>query len=87
MATTPLASPGRQAPEEQPDPVERPTAVPTQRWFVQALVQRMGTGKAAGRLIVERSSKMYVATKDDALLKQQDFINRYLHQLVVEHFR
>ena len=83
----PSAHPGRQAPAEQPDPIERPTAKPSQRWSVQALVQRMGTGKAAGTLIVEKSPKMYAATKDDALLKQQDFINSYLHPQVAEHSR
>ena len=39
----------------------------------------MGTGKAAGSMITEKSPKIFAATYEDALLKQQNFINNYLH--------
>ena len=79
---SPSAHPDRRAPPEQPAPVERPSAKPSQRWAVQADVQRRGTGKAVGTWIIERSQKMYAATEDAAVMKQQQFINEYLHPKV-----
>ena len=42
-------------------------------------MSRMGTGKAAGSVITEKSPKIFAATQEDALLKQQNFVNNYLH--------
>ena len=67
---------------EQPAPVERPSAKPSQRWAVQAEVQRRGTGNAKGSWINERSPKMYAPSMEAAVLKQQEFINDYLHPKV-----
>ena len=78
-ASAPSAFPGRSAAAEQPAPVSNPKGKASQRWYVQALVSRMGTGKAAGSIITEKSPKMFAATHEDALLKQQNFINNYLH--------
>ena len=75
----PSAHPDRRAPSEQPAPVERPTASAGARWIVQADVERRGTGKAKGTWIKERSAKMYAATEEAATLKQQEYINDYLH--------
>ena len=81
-SASPSAHPDRRAFPEQPAPVERPSAKPSQRWAVQADVQRRGTGKAVGTWIIERSPKMYAATEDAAVLKQQEYINDYLHPKV-----
>lgn len=49
----------------------------------------MGTGKANGSKIVEKSPRMFAATEEQAILKQQQFIDEYLHPKVsartVEH--
>ena len=42
-------------------------------------MSRMGTGKAVGSVITEKSPKIFAATQEDALLKQQNFINNFLH--------
>ena len=81
-SASPSAHPDRRAPAEQPAPVERPTASAGSRWAVQADVERRGTGKANGTWIVERSPKMYAPTEEAAVLKQQEWINDYLHPKV-----
>jgi hypothetical protein len=79
---SPSAHPDRRAPAKQPVPVERPTASAGSRWAVQADVERRGTGKAKGTWIVERSPKIYAPTEEAAVLKQQEWINDYLHPKV-----
>ena len=78
----PSAHPDRRAPAEQPTPVLRPTASAGSRWAVQADVERRGTGKAKGTWIKERIPKIYAATEEEAVLKQQEWINDYLHPKV-----
>ena len=75
----PSAHPGRSAPSQQPAPVYVAKGTANTKWYVQALVSRMGTGKAAGTQIDEKSPKMFAATEEEALLKQQRFINDYIH--------
>jgi hypothetical protein len=80
---SPSAHPDRRAPADQPAPILRLTASAGSRWAVQADVERRGTGKAKGTWIVERSEKMYAATKEAAALKQLEYINDYLHPKVL----
>ena len=75
----PSAHPGRSAPAEQPAPVHNPKDRPNKQWYVQAIVSRMGTGKAAGHQISEKSPKIFARTREEAVLKQQEFIQDYLH--------
>ena len=81
----PSAHPSRSAPAEQPAPVHNPKDRPNKQWYVHAVVFRMGTGKASGSQIAERSPKLFARTEEEALLKQQQFINDYLHPKVSVH--
>ena len=66
--------PARWAALEQPAPKQSGA-----RWHVQALVVRMGTGKNANNEVREVSPKLWAATKEAALEKQQQFIADYLN--------
>jgi hypothetical protein len=78
----PSAAPGRSAPVAQPAPVPNPKGTASKQWYVQAVVTRMGTGKATGTVITEKSPKMFAPTEEAAVIKQQEFINEYLHPKV-----
>ena len=75
----PSMHPERWAPEQQPAPVPNPKGGLNSKWYVQALVCRKGTGKAANTTIQEKSPRIYAATADLAMMEQQKFINEYLH--------
>ena len=83
----PSADPTRWAPPEQPEPKEFPNKSRTQRWGIKAHVGQYGTGNAArgGSKATFKewdTAWQYFGSKDDAVLWQQDYINRHLHPKV-----
>ena len=77
----PSAHPGRTAPAQQPAPIANPKGSASKQWYVYAITARMGTGKAAGHQITEKR-QIFARTPEEAVLKQQEFINDYLHPKV-----
>ena len=64
----------RWAAPEQPEP--KPLG---KRWYIQARVARLGTAKGSNSKIEEISPRMYAASREEALAKQQAFIAEYLN--------
>ena len=83
----PSADPSRWASPVQPEPKEFPNKSRTERWGVKAHVGQYGTGNAArdGKKPTFKewdTAWQYFPTVDDAVLWQQDYINRHLHPKV-----
>jgi len=70
----------RRAVGEQPNPTERPSKRPDQRWYCKALVEHEGTGKAkAGTWYSGPRQEFTGPTRDDVVRQREAWINEYLH--------
>lgn len=69
---------GRWADPEQPPVIYYPHGSQDNRFYCVALVGKMGTGKAAGTRVRERSPKIFGATEEVALKLREQFIHDYL---------
>ena len=69
---------GRRAAETQPDPVERPSRKPIQRWYCKASVEQEGTGKASGRWSAKYQD-FTGPTAANVILQRDEWIHAFLH--------
>ena len=69
--------PGRRIAEEQPDPVERPSRPPHQRWYCKALAEQERSGKATGWN--QKRPEFVGRSREDVLQQREAWLQAFTH--------